>query len=182
MKNTSILLIVVLLIIVILGGLLYLLYYNQEEAVNTNVTEVSLNVNDTIEATLTEDNWAPAETGDISASGSVTFRDTTFTITSAARKDAFRGGTAEDGKDFLVLYLREIPIAQHDAVLGWATAELHLTDSSGASYAMERMKIISEYSDPAETGFFQFTVPEDASGFALQFGSGDEATTLDLGF
>jgi hypothetical protein len=186
MKNTSILLIVILVIILILGALLYVFYNRQgagETNENANVTVTNVNaVAELPEPTLTNQNWEPEETGDIAVDASGTFRDVTFQFSSAELVNAFQEKTAEAGKDFLVVYFRDIPFANQEDVLTWIGRAVTVSDSSDARYSVERVRVITEYSDPNATGYFQFTVPESASDFVLHFSYEETNTSVPLGF
>lgn len=184
MKNTSILLVLVLVIIIIAGGLYYYLSQKDtaEEPINANVTVVNATPTEEIpEATLTNDNWNPQARGDLTVTASGTHEGVTFAFTSAARMSSFSGADAPDGKEYLIVYFGSIPYALRDGAVQWMNTDVHLV-SGTESYPLASFQVITEYSQPNETGFFQFTVPTGGSGYRIQFGEGETASTVDLGF
>lgn len=183
MQKTSLLVIVLLVILLVVGGIFYWWYQRDTGTVNANVTEINVTVNGApVNASITQENWVPEETGDIAVDETATHKDVTFALTTASKPTEFHGETAEEGKQFVVVYFRDIPLALRDGVTTWVRSDVKLVDTDGATYAIELYGLITEYSEPTETGYFQFTTPKTASGFSLRFGEGDSATTTSLGF
>ena len=180
MQKSSLLLVGLLIILLAAGGVWYW-YANRGETQHTNVNEVVVNINGVIQdPTITTENWEPEEKGDVAVNKEATHNDATFTFTSVAKPTEFRGKTAAEDKQFVVVYFREIPLAVRDMVTTWVRNDVKLKDGD-VSYDVELYGLITEYSAPSETGYFQFTTPKDASGFVLHLGEGDGAQTVDLG-
>ncbi|MFA6512396.1 MAG: hypothetical protein WCV86_04720 [Patescibacteria group bacterium] len=187
MKNTSILLIIVLVIIVVAGGIYYFVTQTGDEEVpaeiNVNATSINATITDNLpDPSLTDENWDPATRGDLTVNAEGTHNDVTFSFSTASRVSSFQGVDAEEGNEFVVVYFGTIPFADRDAVVQWLGKDVAIVDGAGTSYALQSFQVITEYSQPSETGFFQFAVPTGGSNYRIQFGEGEDATTVGLGF
>jgi hypothetical protein len=140
------------------------------------------NSNSNTNATANLDN-ANRSYGALVVERETSYRDIPFALTTASVEKDYLGQSAEDGKRFLIVYYKPVENAEKaSSIADWAQTEITLKAANDRSYPVREVKSVSTTAGSYDEGYFWFQVDEDAEDFSLQFGSGDSAQTLDLGF
>jgi len=173
MRRSFVLIVLGLVIVaaVVAGAVTWLSGRNSNGNVNT--PPVGTNTNSTDVST------PPVVKGDITVKRSATYRDITFTVDTALRTEAFKRTQAPDGSQFLVLFLEPFATDPSDDPLPWASREIKLKTGNADPAGPTEVSLPSK-ADVAG-GYLWFTVPDGSGSYALVFGTGSTAQTLDLG-
>ncbi|MBI4426668.1 MAG: hypothetical protein HY567_03760 [Candidatus Kerfeldbacteria bacterium] len=121
----------------------------------------------------------PITSGDIPLDVSVSYRDVTFGLDSALRTETFRRKKADDGQEFVVIFLKPFSSNPPADIATWVSADIQLT-ASGVNQRPVEVGLPKLANQAG--GFLSFQVPVGTKGMTLAFGSGASATTVKLSF
>lgn len=121
---------------------------------------------------------AEATEGDITINKSTEYRSTVFDIETARVASTYRNNTAPEGKQFIVFYLKPFKEAPKEDPVAWAGSDIRLAGQNGLN------ELAYEISLPGaadqQGGYLVFRVPTDQKSFTLTFGSGSNASKIDI--
>jgi len=183
-------LIYLLIIIIFVGGFLTVAYFypnifsfsnKNNEAENANLSVNSLvnqvktgNKNFNINVNLTP------KKGKIEVNKSVTYKEVEFNILTADKAKEFEGLEAGENKTFVIVYLGKMANAKAADILPIVRNEIKLKSLEN-EYSVKQMNIVGTNSPEYAFSYLLFEVDENDKDFSLNFGSGDNLSSVSLG-
>jgi len=169
--------ITVIILVVVIGGAA-LGWYLTKNTTTTNSN--SKNINQAANAEVAE---IVSEQGAMEVNRETLYNTLDIAITTASIDTEFHNRTAAEGNQYVVLFYKTAELGGvASSLASWAYHDVSLVASDGNSYSLFETK--SEQSDVTgvKTGYLWYEGSDQASGFTLRFGEGENAQDIDLGF
>ena len=170
----------IILAVVALVVVTAIVYLNKSGGTTKTNTAATTNTDTAVANTNVRTIVNRSEEGDQAVNKSITYRDLSFEVITAATLDAFHSQTAPDGKEYVVLFVK--PLGTDAAsVSTWLLNEASLQTAAGTTYSVKEGEMAGPAS-PQDSGYLWFVVDDGASQFSLVFKGDESEAKIDLGF